>query len=161
MPSFELHRPRRLPRQWREPLQRSEVIAMMRAAMAQQQWDRAADLGEQWRRQDSNDWQITLNLAISLSHTQRPTEQGLMRLASEIWQKSKGNELAKLGLANLMLQMARYEDCIRLLKTATLHKLDQQWQSKQLQAGASARLGEFDQAIALLESWPEAKQDWH
>ena len=161
MPSFELHRPRRLPGQWREPLQRSEVIAMMRAAMAQQQWDRAADLGEQWRRQDSNDWQITLNLAISLSHTQRPTEQGLMRLASEIWQKSKGNELAKLGLANLMLQMARYEDCIRLLKTATLHKLDQQWQSKQLLAGAFARLGEFDQAIALLESWPEAKQDWH
>lgn len=160
MPSFEFHRQRRRAGKWRKPLHRSEVIAMIRAAMAQKQWERASELGEQWRRQNNNDWQITLYLAISLSHTQRPIEQALMKLASEIWQSSKGNELAKLGLADLMLKMARYEDCIGLLKTATLHNLDQQWQSKRMQAGALARLGEFDQATALLESWPETRQDW-
>lgn len=161
MPSFELHRRQRGPGQWREPLQRSEVIAMMRTAMAQQQWERAAEIGQQWRHEGNNDWQITLNLALSLSHTQRQTEQELMNLASEIWQSSKENELAKLGLADLMLQMAHYEDCISLLSTADLQKLGHQRQAKQLEAEALAKLGKFDQAIAVLESWTKAHHDWH
>lgn len=161
MPTFDFNYRKRPPGQWHEPLQRSKVITMMRAAMAQQQWECAADLGQRWRREGNNDWQIMLNLAISLSHTQRPTEQELWNLINEIWKASNGNELAKLGLADLMQQMARYEDCISLLNTANLQKLDQQLQSKRLQAGAFARLGKFDQAIGLLESWPKANQDWH
>ena len=163
MPSFELHRQQREPGAWREPLQRADVMARMRAAMSQQQWDHAAEIGEQWRRQgnDNNDWQIKLNLALSLSRTQRPTEQTLIALASEIWQSSKGHELAKLGLADLMLQMAHYEDCVSLLSTADLQKLGHQRQAKQLEAEALAKLGKFDQAIAVLESWTKAHHDWY
>ena len=87
----------------------------MREAMAKQQWQRAAHLGHHWRQSGGRDWQITLNLAISLCQTKHGTEQDLMLLANELWTESNHNESAKLGLSELLIKMARYEDCIALL----------------------------------------------
>ena len=115
MPSFELHRPLQIPRLRRTSEDRSKTIFAMRKAMAKQQWQRAADLGHAWQKAKEKDWEITLNLAISLCQSKNGDEQELTTLASDLWAESKQNKKAKLGLANLLAKMARYEDCIELL----------------------------------------------
>jgi len=162
MPSFELHRQLQIPRHQHSQQEQAKVIGLMRAAMGNQQWTRAADLGHRWRQSGGKGWEITLNLAISLCHSKHATERDLMTLASEIWQESKHNEAAKLGLSGLLIKMARYEDCITLLSqnTGRAHSLKQPWQYKRLKADAFAKLGDFDQAIALLETQSPDSRDW-
>lgn len=134
----------------------------MRKAMAKQHWQRAADLGNHWRQSGGTEWPITLNLAISLCHTKYATQQDLTALVSEIWEESKNNEFAKLGLSKLFIQLARYEDCIALLDQINFQKPTerQEWRQKHLKADALAKLGDFDQAIAALETQPSDSRDW-
>ena len=134
----------------------------MRKAMAKQQWQRAADLGHAWQKSRGKDWEITLNLAISLCHSKNGTEQEILMLASDLQEESKQNESAKLGLSSLLAKMARYEDCIELLdEINTQSKTPQQeWKYKSLKANALAKLGRFEQAIALLETQTPESRSW-
>jgi tetratricopeptide (TPR) repeat protein len=134
----------------------------MRAAMGKQQWQRAADLGNQWRQSGGREWPITLNLAISLCHTKYATLQELNALVSELREVSKNNEFAKLGLSKLLIQLARYEECIALLDQINFQNPTerQNWRQKHLKADALAKLGEFDHAIAALETQPSDSRDW-
>jgi len=130
--------------------------------MAKQQWQRAAHLGHHWRQSGGRDWQITLNLAISLCQTKHGTEQDLMLLANELWTESNHNESAKLGLSELLIKMARYEDCIALLDQIKLENPSpkQEWQSTRLKSDALAKLGDFAEAIALLETQSPESRGW-
>ena len=134
----------------------------MREAMARQQWQRAAHLGHHWRQSGGRDWQVTVNLAISLCHTKHGTEQDLMLLAGELWTESDHNESAKLGLSELLIKMARYEDCIALLDQIKLENPSprQDWRFTRLKADALAKIGDFAGATALLETQSPESRGW-
>ncbi|MFL0770470.1 MAG: hypothetical protein AB8B36_11445, partial [Prochlorococcus sp.] len=142
-------------------MNRQQVVATMRTAMARGRWQDAIKVANLWRGQGGRDWQITLNLAVCLSRSRSAPDQTILALGNEALHQSAGLGIARLGVADLALASGAYEQALQLLAPVSNAALcSNPWALIELRVQALARLGESEMAARTLAEWPEAQRDW-
>jgi len=142
-------------------MNRQQVVATMRTAMARGRWQDAIKVANHWRGQGGRDWQITLNLAVCLSRSRSAPDQTILALGNEALHQSAGQGIARLGVADLALASGAYEQALQLLAPVSNASLcSNPWPLIELRVQALARLGESGMAERTLAEWPEAQRDW-